>query len=70
MPIFLGKSGDDFSISADGIAYVTTNAENALMRVTTDENQTLITGGLNSTVVAARLRLLSGEQARIKMLST
>lgn len=44
--------GDDFAISADGIAYVATNAENGLMQVTMGGNETLIAGELNSTVVA------------------
>jgi hypothetical protein len=56
--------GDDFSISADGIAYVTTNAENGLMRVTTDGNQTLIAGGLNSTVVAGATSAAFGRTSK------
>lgn len=61
-----GIAGDDFAISADGIAYVATNAMNGLMRVNTDGNQTLIAGGLNSTVVAGATSAALGRTRKDK----
>lgn len=50
--ITTGLPGDDFAISADGVAYVTTNAANGVIRVAKDGNQTVAAGGFNSTEVA------------------
>jgi hypothetical protein len=58
--------GDDFAISADGVAYVATNAENGLMRVTMGGNETLIAGGLNSTVVAGATSAALGRTKKDK----
>ncbi|KAL1801104.1 hypothetical protein ACET3X_001446 [Alternaria dauci] len=44
--------GDDFAMSADGVAFVTDNGGNTLTRVDADGSRSLIVGGLNSTVVA------------------
>ncbi|KNG47824.1 six-bladed beta-propeller -like protein [Stemphylium lycopersici] len=44
--------GDDFAMSADGVAYVTENGGNSLERVGADGSRSLIAGGLNSTTVA------------------
>lgn len=44
--------GDDFAMSADGVAYVTENGGNSLERVGADGIRSLITGGLNSSTIA------------------
>ncbi|KAH6614994.1 hypothetical protein C7974DRAFT_436941 [Boeremia exigua] len=59
-------SGDDFAMAADGTAYVTTNAENGLERVTADGQKTLVAGGLNSTVVAGATSAAFGRTRKDK----
>lgn len=58
--------GDDFAISAQGVAYVGTNAQNGLVRITPDGNHTLIAGGLDSTVVAGATSAAIGRTAQDK----
>ncbi|KAJ4982658.1 hypothetical protein SVAN01_11848 [Stagonosporopsis vannaccii] len=57
-------AGDDFAISADGVAYVATNAENGLVQVIMGGNQTLIAGGLNSTVLAGATSAALGRTSK------
>ncbi|CAN9118779.1 unnamed protein product [Alternaria alternata] len=44
--------GDDFVMSADGVAFIAENGGNSLERVDVDGTRSLIAGGLNTTVVA------------------
>ncbi|CAN9119877.1 unnamed protein product [Alternaria sp. RS040] len=44
--------GDDFVMSADGVAFIAQNSGNSLERVDVDGTRSLIAGGLNTTVVA------------------
>jgi hypothetical protein len=47
-----GISGDDFTMSADGVAFIAENGQNSLKRVGVNGSQSLVAGGLNSTLIA------------------
>ncbi|KAJ5881450.1 uncharacterized protein N7529_000122 [Penicillium soppii] len=58
--IATGVSGDDFAIGIGGIAYVTQNPANTVVRVRPDGAVRVIAGALNSTLVAGATSAIFG----------
>ncbi|CAG5179566.1 uncharacterized protein ALTATR162_LOCUS9350 [Alternaria atra] len=44
--------GDDFIMSKEGVAFITENGENSLVRVDAGGTRSLVAGGVNSTLIA------------------
>jgi sugar lactone lactonase YvrE len=44
--------GDDFAMSNNGVAFITENGQNSLVRVDADRTRSVVAGGLHSTLIA------------------